>query len=128
MSWLDPGSGRLLGYFLRLVAVLYGLSSLVHAGNLVGLGQISPAEAPLLWTALDVVYLGLDVAVAIGLWRRTRWGIACFFAASASQLVLYTAFSSHFAQTAQQADAIRGLVLTHVVALSAYATLRLVDR
>ena len=101
----DPGSGVFIGYFLRLIAVAYLFGGLVHLGNLLGFG--------------DAMVVALDA------WQRTHWGVACFFLASTSQLVLYLGFPTQFVTTAEDLANIRGLVGFHLVTLAAYATLRL---
>ena len=124
--WIfDPGSGVFLGHFLRLIAVAYFFGGLVHLGNLLGFGNIPSSEAPIGFLILDVVYLTLDALVVVGAWRRTSWGVACFFLAATSQLVLYVGFPTLIASTAEDLANIRGLVGFNLVALGAYLTLRL---
>ena len=124
----EPGDGRFLGYFLKVVAVLYLLGALVHLGNLTGFNEIQPKEAPLIWLVLDVFYLVLDLLVGIGLWQRTSWGVKCFLIAVMTQLVLYTGFPSYFAKTPGQVEALRGLVGFHLSTVAMYVVLRVINR
>ena len=52
-------------------------------------------------------------------------GVACFFLAATFQLVLYLGFPTLFATTAEDLANIQELVVFHVVALAADATLSL---
>lgn len=124
----DPGRGRILGYFLKVVALLYLLGALVHLGNLTGFNEVQPADAPFTWLVLDVFYLVLDVLVGVGLWQRTSWGVACLLVAVVSQLILYMGFPSHFARTPEQVQALHGLVGAHLATVTMYIMLRIINR
>ena len=128
MMIFDPGTGKILGVFLKILAIFYFVSALVHVGNLLNRGQVKLADAPPSWIVLDVVFAVLDLAVAVGLWWRQPWGVACLFLAIVIQLVLYLGFPDHFAQDAAQRQAIRGLVAAHFVTLGLYTLLRFLDR
>ena len=124
----DPGTGRILGYFLKVIALLYLFGALVHLGNLAGFNEVNTAEAPFLWLILDVFYFILDVVVVLGLWQRTSWGVACLFLALVSQIILYMGFPQYFSQTPEQAQALRGMVGFHFSTVGIYILLRLINR
>ena len=90
-----------------------------------GFAEVKPGDAPLTWLALDFFYLGLDCFVAIGLWRRTFWGVGCLLLAIVSQLILYIGFPYHFAKTLEQEKAIQGMVEMHLLTLAIYLLLKL---
>ena len=113
----DLGTRKWMGVYLRLLAIGYAFSALVHYGNLLGLGELPFSEMPLSWKLGDIGYALLDTVAVVGLWRRADWGIACFLLAAVSQLILYVGFPSVFAFTPAQQAAIQGLVITHVVTL-----------
>ena len=48
------------------VALFYTYGALVHIMNILGLSGFDWAGAPLKWQLLDIVYLFLDVVVAVG--------------------------------------------------------------
>ena len=75
---------------LIVVSAFYAYGALVHVANMASLTGFDWPEAPLKWRVLDVVYLAVDVVVAIGLWRRLPVSVGCFFIASLSQIALYT--------------------------------------
>ena len=75
------------------VAGFYAYGAVVHVMNMAGLNGFDWLRAPLKWQVLDVVYLILDVLVAVGLVLGWRAGYLAFFVAALSQIVLYTVFS-----------------------------------
>ena len=109
---------------LWTVAAFYAYGALVHVLNMSGLSGFDWAAAPLKWQVLDVVYLVLDVIVVVGLVMGWRAGIVAFFAAAASQIVLYTVFRDWivdvpeaFARTPEEIAYLDGLVIFHLVTL-----------
>ena len=76
------------------VAGFYAYGAVVHLMNIMGLGGFDWLNAPRKWQVLDVVYLILDVIVALGLVLALRLGLIAFFAAAVSQIVLYTLLRS----------------------------------
>lgn len=77
-----------------IVAAFYAYGALVHIMNMLGLSGFDWLDAPPKWQILDVVYLILDVIVAVGLVLAWRLGFVAFFAAAVSQIVLYTVLRS----------------------------------
>lgn len=72
------------------IAVSYGYGGLVHLANIAGFSGYNWLDAPPKWQVLDVVYLGLDFVVCVGLFRGWRSAATAFFVAGVSQIVLYT--------------------------------------
>ena len=112
-----------MGLYLRVLAVGYAVSALIHCGNLLGFGERQWPAMPLAWKLGDIGYTILDTVVAIGLWRKALWGIGGFFLAALSQLILYLGFPDLFAFTDEHRQALHGLVTTHVVTLGVFFAL-----
>ena len=109
---------------IRLVALFYAYGASVHLLNMASLTGFHWPSAPLKWQVLDVVYLLLDIVVAIGFWRGWRLAYVAFYIAAASQILLYTVFRqwimdvpAAFAVTAEQMGYLDGLVVFHVVTI-----------
>ncbi|MEX3011967.1 hypothetical protein [Hoeflea sp. TYP-13] len=107
-----------------IVAAFYAYGALVHVMNMAGMSGFNWAQAPLKWQVLDVVYLILDVIVALGLVLAWRIGLVAFFAAAISQIVLYTVLRSWivdvpeaFARTPEEIGYLDGLVVFHVATI-----------
>ena len=107
---------------LWIVAAFYAFGAVVHFRNIAGMSGYVWSEAPAKWQVLDIVYLVLDVIVAIGLILGWRAGYAAFFIAALSQIALYTVFRSWiidvpeaFARTPEEIRSLDGLVIFHVV-------------
>jgi len=122
----------LLRWYLLLIAAFYAYGAAVHVLNMLSLTGFDWLAAPRLWQALDVIYLGLDVAVAVGLVLRRAVGIVAFVTAAASQIVLYTVFrdavamaGTEFALGPDQLAYLTTLVSFHVVTLALFAALAL---
>ena len=107
------------------IAAFYAYGALVHVLNMASLTGFDWREAPLKWQALDIVYLELDIVVAIGLFLGWRIGFFCFFVAALSQIALYTVMRDWildvppaFARSVDDVRYLDGLVVFHVVTLS----------
>lgn len=110
---------------LWCVAGFYAYGAVVHVMNMVGLSGFDWSRAPLKWQVLDVVYLILDVVVAVGLVLGWRAGYVAFFAAALSQIVLYTVLRDwiidvpeEFARSPEEVAYLNGLVWFHVVTIA----------
>ncbi len=75
---------------LWIVALFYAYGTLVQL-SLTGFAWL---VAPRKWQALDILYLILDLAVAVGFFAGWRAPIFAFYLAATSQILLYT-FSRH---------------------------------
>lgn len=110
------------------IAAFYAYGALVHAMNMSGASGFHWPEAPLRWQLLDVVYLALDVFIAVGLLRAARSALVALVVAAGSQIVLYTVLRgwildvpAAFAPTAEQLGYLDLLVAFHAVCLSLVA-------
>ncbi len=119
------GAGRAATAILWVVSGFYAYGAAVHVLNMASLTGFDWPTAPRRWQALDVVYLGLDVAVVAGLVRRRTYAVAAFYAAAVSQIVLYTALRGWvldvpeaFAVSPAQRSYLDVLVGFHVVTLA----------
>ena len=104
--------------YQRVIAAFYVYGALVHAGNLLGFGPEIPENRKTVFTTLDVIFLVLDIAVVVGLWRRRTWGLVLFLTAAGAQLVMYLGFPDYFATSPEFRAQIRILVIFHVVTVS----------
>ena len=109
---------------LWVVAACYAYGAVVHVLNIAGASGFDWTNAPLKWQILDVVYLVLDIVVAIGLVFGWRAGTVAFFVAALSQIILYTVFRTwivdvpvEFARTPEEISYLDGLVVFHCVTL-----------
>ena len=114
-----PRAARLV---LWVIAAFYAYGALVHVLNIASLTGFDWAQAPRKWQVLDVVYLVLDIGVALGLVLRGRAGTVCFFLAAFSQIALYTLGRAWildvppaFARSADDLRYLDGLVAFHLV-------------
>jgi hypothetical protein len=110
---------------LWTIALFYGYGAAVHVFNILGLSGFDWSEAPLKWQALDLIYLALDLIVAVGFFLRSRLAYLAFYVAALSQIVLYTLLRSwildvppDFAPTPEQRSYLSLLVAFHVVTLT----------
>ena len=111
---------------LWCVAAFYAYGALVHVANMLSLTGYDWSDAPAKWQILDIVYLALDICVAVGLGLRWRASIAAFYVAALSQIALYTIgrawvldVPDAFRPPPDAAGYLDGLVAFHVVSLGA---------
>ena len=90
-----------MSIYLKILAVLYGYGALIHIADLLSAGHYlgqthgyTFARMPVAWKIATVYFAILDTIVAIGLWKETWWGVACFLLAAASQVVMFAALTS----------------------------------
>jgi len=117
-------AARLMTIFLRILALIYAIAGLMHIGSILGLGQMPFGDAPLSWQLSDIFYGVVDTIAAIGLWLHKRWGIAAFFVAAISEILLFTFVPEWFVVEAWQLNMLRGFIVYHLVAITIYFTLR----
>ena len=120
---------------LWIVSLFYAYGAFVHVANIAGLNGFDWLSAPLKWQILDVVYLVLDIVVAIGLIVGWRMGVIAFFTAAMSQIVLYTVFRAWivdvpeaFARAPEEITYLDTLVAFHVVTIAAVVIALLLRR
>jgi len=110
--------------FLRILAVIYAFAAVLHIGSILGLGRIPFTEAPLSWQLSDIFYGVIDTVAAVGLWQQKFWGVAAFFVAAVSEILLFTLVPHWFVVEPAQLTMLRGFVVYHVVAISIFFLLR----
>lgn len=81
---------RVCKLVLWVIAAFYAYGALVHLLNMAGFSGFDWRTAPLKWQVLDIACLGLDVVVVTGFVLERRFGFIAFYAAAASQILLYT--------------------------------------
>ena len=109
---------------LWIVALFYAYGALVHIINMLSLTGFDWLNAPRKWQVLDVVYLLLDIVVAVGFFARWRISYIAFYLAATSQIVLYTLFRAWildvpeaFAVEPEQVSYLTTLVIFHAVSI-----------
>jgi len=112
-----------IGIYLKILALIFTYSCLVHVANIAGFGEKPWLETPLTWQIGDVVYGILDFAVVIGLWQGKAWGIVCFLVAILSQFFIYTVFLDAFTLTPEHRQTIYSLLGTEAILLLVFVAL-----
>ena len=109
---------------LRIVAFFYLYGASVHVLNMLSLTGFDWLASPLKWQVLDVVYLILDLLVAVGLFAGWKIGFIAFYIAAVSQSLLYTVLKdwvitvpADFLVSAEQQSYLATLVIFHLVTL-----------
>lgn len=114
-----------LRVYLTLIGVVYAFGALSHLSNLIKKGGSSESEWPLHWKLTDVYYLIINVIVAIGLFLGSVFGEFFFLIAATSQFILYVGFPDKFSKNEKQRDALRSLVVFHIITVMLYLVLKL---
>jgi hypothetical protein len=114
--------------FLRILAVIYAFAAVLHIGSILGLGRIPFTEAPLSWQLSDIFYGVIDTVAAVGLWQQKFWGVAAFFVAAISEILLFTLVPEWFVIEPGQLAMLRGFIVYHLVAITIYFVLRRMER
>jgi len=110
--------------YLRILAAIYAFAAILHIGSVLGLGRMPFSEMPLSWQLSDIFYGVVDTVAAVGLFRLRPWGVAAFFVAAISEILLFMLVPEWFVIEPQQLTMLRGFVVYHVVAISIYLLLR----
>jgi hypothetical protein len=117
------------GIYVRILACILIYGAVMHVGNIAGWSGTRWVDTPVLWRVMDVVLLAFNIVVAIALWFRLPWSLVAFIIGIiALQLIPYTIFRSHFIETPSQAQALNGLIATHLILLAVLAGLILLRR
>ncbi len=114
--------------FLRVLAVIYAFAAILHIGSVLGLGRVPFEEAPLSWQLSDIFYGALDTVAAIGLSKLRSWGVAAFFVAAISEILLFTLVPEWFVVEPEHLTMLRGFVVYHVIAITIYFILFYLER
>ena len=107
------------------IALFYFYGAIVHVFNIFSLSGFDWCAAPFKWKVLDVVYLVIDLVVAVGLIRGWKLGYLAFYLAAISQIILYTAFRdwivdvpAEFLVSEEQLGYLTTLVVFHCVTIA----------
>ena len=104
------------------LVLLYGAT--VHIGNILGLTGTPWLETPLLWRSLDILLLGFDLVVAIGLWQGFVWSVWLVFTGILLlQFLPYTLLRSHFILKPEDTQTLNSLLGTEALLLGIFAIL-----
>ena len=104
------------------LVLLYGAT--VHIGNILGLTGTPWLKTPLLWRSLDILLLGFDIVVAIGLWQGFVWSVWLVFTGILLlQFLPYTLLRSHFILKPEDSQTLNGLLGTEALLLGIFAIL-----
>jgi hypothetical protein len=113
--------------FLRILSIIYAFAAVLHIGSILGFGRTPFDEAPLSWQLSDIFYSVIDTIAAVGLYQQKFWGIAAFFVAAISEILLFSLVPDWFVVEPEQLTMLRGFIVYHLVALSIYFALRQFD-
>ena len=104
------------------LVLLYGAT--VHIGNILSLTGTPWLETPLLWRSLDILLLGFDIVVAIGLWQGFVWSVWLVFTGILLlQFIPYILLRSHFILKPEDAQTLNSLLGTEALLLGIFALL-----
>ena len=106
--------------FLRILAIIYAFAAVLHIGSILGLGRMPFADMPLAWQLSDIAYGIIDTVAAIGLWQQKRWGIAAFFLAAGSEILLFTLVPDWFTSDPTELRMLNGFIVYHLIAITMY--------
>lgn len=109
---------------LWIVALFYAYGASVHIMNMASLTGFEWIDAPLKWQVLDIVYLVIDMVVAVGFFAKWRIAFFAFYIAAFSQIVLYTLMRewiidvpAEFAVSPGQVAYLNSLVIFHITTI-----------
>ena len=117
-----------MGIYLRILSIIVAYSALIHFANLAGFGEKPWNEMPLTWKIGDITYAILDSLTAIGIWKKTFWGISFLLLGVLSQFIIYTIFIEYFAFTIEQKQTIHILLLEEAILLFIFIILLIVKK
>jgi hypothetical protein len=114
------GGDILVRLFLRILALLYFIGFLLHAGDLFDL-RLTFSEMNTLWKYWIIFLIFMDGGAAIGLLFRKPFGVGLFLMVAMSQLVAYIGFEKYFGSQIS-------LIIFHLVSLGIYFSLWFVNK
>ncbi|MBE9032504.1 hypothetical protein IQ266_22455 [filamentous cyanobacterium LEGE 11480] len=107
-----------------LIALVCTNGALVHIFNILGKGEKPWGEFPLLWRSMDVVLLGFNLVIIVGLILRIPWTVLVLFGGMMMlQWLPYTIFRSQFVVKPEDHATLNGLIGTEALILIVYAGL-----
>lgn len=114
-----------MAIYLRILAVAFlGLAGL-HFANLLGFGDINLEEMTVYLLLANNVYALFFAVTAVGLWTLRPWGVACFFIAVSSQLVLYSGFPEYFSRIGEEQQSFQKIINFHISTLGIFFVIRI---
>jgi hypothetical protein len=82
-----------LVWFMRIMALLWGIKGLIAWANILGIAGAIPFEArPPGHQAVTVYFAVMDLVAAVGLWLTSTWGGVLWLLAVMSHLILAVFF------------------------------------
>lgn len=117
-----------MGVYLKILALLYLYGAAVHCANIFGFGEMAWPEMPLSWKIGNISYGILSLIAFVGLWIKSRWGIASFLLIVVSQLVLYIGFPKWFILDQEDQQDLSILVIFNLVSLIIFVGLVLFSK
>jgi hypothetical protein len=82
-----------LVWFMRIMALLWGIKGLIAWANILGIAGAVPFEArPPGHQAVTVYFAVMDLVAAVGLWLTSTWGGVLWLLAVMSHLILAVFF------------------------------------
>lgn len=118
-----------MSLYARGIALVLLYGAAVHIGNIAGWTGTPWLSTPLLWRGLDIVLLLFNGAIALGLWRGTRWATWGLFGGMLLlQFMPYTLLRSRFISQPEDAQVLNSLLGTEAVLLGLFALLLWLDR
>lgn len=104
--------------YVWLLACLLLFASHVHIANMLGWNGRPWLELPRLWQTMDVLLLGFDLIVAMGLIYRKAWAVVALFTGILIlQIIPFTIFCSYFVAGPADGNLLNTLLGTEIVLL-----------
>jgi uncharacterized membrane protein (DUF2068 family) len=125
MSILNAGEKPVMAIYLKILAAVFMLLAGFNFANLLGLRGIRLEEMTVYWLLANNVYALFFAVTAVGLWTLKPWGVACFFIAASSQLVLYSGFPEYFSGTGEQQQSFQSIININISMLGLFFVIRI---
>ncbi|MFQ5588286.1 MAG: hypothetical protein ACE5F7_05540 [Nitrospiria bacterium] len=124
-SILNARESPVMGIYLKLLAfVLLGFAGL-HFANLLGYGDVSLEKMLPAARLAHILYAQFFAITAVGLWKLTSWGVACFLMGAISQIILYWGVPEYFTQVIEGQQAFQGIINIHISLLAIFCLIRI---
>ncbi len=122
---LKAGEKPVMGIYLHVIALVFLAFSAYYFANLLGYGDTPLDKITPVSKIAGIVYAQLFAVSALGLWKRRPWGVACFFIALISQLVLYGGFPEVLTQVKEGEPVFQGIINIHISLLAIFFIIRI---
>lgn len=124
-SILNAGQTPVMRIYLRILAAAFlGLSGF-HFASLLGYGDVSLETMLPAARLAHILYAQFFAITAVGLWKLTPWGVACFLTGVISQIMLYWGVPEYFTQVEEGQQAFQGLINLHISMLAIFCMIRI---